>query len=237
MQGWIKLHRTLQSNKLWYSEPFTKAQAWVDLILSANHKEGAINVRGNIINIKRGQVGRSETTLSVNWKWSRNKVRRFLKWLKTEQQIEQQKSTILSLITIVNYDTYQEKSTADDTADDTAEGQQTIQQTDTNKNGKKKKNDKNVYMEFVKLTSAEHTKLIDKYGAEIIEEYMGRLDNYIGQQGKDKYASHYHTILAWTRKDGAKKEDIIKKDVQRLGVAQFISKYGEETAQQYLLND
>ena len=38
-QGWIKLHRTLQDNKLWYSEPLTKGQAWVDLILLANHKD------------------------------------------------------------------------------------------------------------------------------------------------------------------------------------------------------
>lgn len=135
MDGWIKLHRKLSDNPLWTLEPFTKGQAWADLLLIANHKDGQISVRGNIIPVKRGQVGWSEVKLAERWHWSRNKVRRYLKHLETEQQIEQQKNSVTSIITIANYDLYQET--------EQQKGQQTIQQKDsrryTNKNDKNEK--------------------------------------------------------------------------------------------------
>ena len=128
---WISLHRKICENDLWFLEPFTKAQAWIDLILNANHKEGVINIRGNIIPIKRGQIGWSELTMAKRWGWSRNKVRRFLKWLETEQQIEQHKLfKLTSITTIIKYDQYQAGQQVE---------QQTIQQKDnrryTNNNG------------------------------------------------------------------------------------------------------
>lgn len=123
--GWFRVNRKLFDNEIWYLEPFTKGQAWIDLVGNANHKNSNFEIRGNIIEVKRGQIGWSELTMSKRWKWSRNKVRRYLKWLETIQQIEQQKDRYLTtIITILNYDKYQ-----NDTADDTAERQQTIQQT------------------------------------------------------------------------------------------------------------
>lgn len=55
-----------------------------------------------------------------------------------EQQIEQQRSKLKTIITIVNREKYQ----WNETTDDTTERHQTIQQTDTNKNDKKNKNEK-----------------------------------------------------------------------------------------------
>ena len=140
MEGWIKLHRSIMENGLWLSDPFTRAQAWVDLLMLANHKDGMIRVRGIPVSVKRGQVGWSEVKLSERWKWSRGKVRRFLKELKTVQQIEQQADNVSSFITITNYEQYQDVSTADETTSDTANGQQTDSKRYTNKNDKKKKN-------------------------------------------------------------------------------------------------
>lgn len=139
-KGWVKIHRQIENNALWTLEPFTKGQAWVDLIILANHKPGKISIRGNIIDIKRGQLAHSEVTLSERWSWSRNKTRRFLKWLETEQQIEQEKSNVTTLITITKYNDYQLSDTTDDTTDDTAERQQK----DTNKNNKNNKNKINI---------------------------------------------------------------------------------------------
>ena len=121
-KGWIRLHRQIQDSKLWLSDPFTWAQAWIDLLLMANYKDSMFLLRGNVIKVKRGEIARSERTLSVRWKWSRNKVRRFLKWLKTEQQIEQQQSNVINIVRIVNYEKYQQNDTTDDTTDDTTEG-------------------------------------------------------------------------------------------------------------------
>ena len=121
-KGYVQLHRKLFDNPLWLSEKFTKAQAWVDLFANANHKDNFINIRGNIVEIHRGQLGWSEVAMSLRWCWSKNKVNRFLKWLKMKQQIEiRQDRYITTIITILNYDKYQRR-----TADDTADGQQTI---------------------------------------------------------------------------------------------------------------
>lgn len=138
--GWIKLHRQLMDHDLWTQEPFTRGQAWVDLLMLANHASAQFRVRGNLVLVSRGEVARSEDSLAQRWHWSRNKVRRFIAELseKTIQQIEQQKSPILSKIRIINYDLYQSNEPSG-TTDDTTERQQK----DTNKNDNKKKNDKN----------------------------------------------------------------------------------------------
>lgn len=143
-EGWIKLHRGLIDHDIWTQESFTRGQAWVDLLLLANHTQNQFRVRGNLVIVSRGEVARSEESLALRWKWSRNKVRRFIEELssKTIQQIEQQKSPILNKIRIINYDLYQAIDQSE-TTDGTTERQQTEQQKDTNKNDKKEKNDKN----------------------------------------------------------------------------------------------
>lgn len=131
--GWFRVYRKLFESDLWLKEPFTRGQAWIDLVGNANHKPGFFWVRGNEVKLKRGQIGWSEITMAKRWGWSRGKVRRFLKWLKTEQQIEQQKLfKLTTIVTISNYDKYQS---------DTTDGQQTDNRRYTNKNVK---NDKNV---------------------------------------------------------------------------------------------
>lgn len=140
-KGWVRLHRAIEDNFLWFSEPFTKAQAWVDLFLNANHKDAKICIRGNFIDIKRGQIGWSELTMADRWGWSKNKVRRFLKLLETEQQIVQQKlAKITTIITIVNYENYQS-----DTTDDTTKRQQKDNRRYTNKNDKNVNNDNKLF--------------------------------------------------------------------------------------------
>jgi DNA replication protein DnaD len=127
-------------------EPFTRSQAWIDLILLANHKPGVIRVRGNRVDVKRGQVGWSQVALAKRWKWSRGKVRRFLKELeKNDHQIVQQKNNITTLINIINYEQYQGNGTADGTAD----GQQTDSRRYTNKNDKNDKKGKNTLVKRI----------------------------------------------------------------------------------------
>ena len=109
MEGWIKLHRKIQDNPLWTCEPFTRGQAWVDLLLLANHEYGFFFKRGVKIEVSRGQVGVSEVGLSDRWKWSRSKVRKFLNDLKKEQQIEIVKSNVSQIVTLINYAEYQQK--------------------------------------------------------------------------------------------------------------------------------
>jgi len=76
--GWIRLHRKIMDGPDWLSEAFTRAQAWVDLLLLANHKSRFIRRRGVMVAVDRGMVGYSERELAERWRWSRDKVRRFL---------------------------------------------------------------------------------------------------------------------------------------------------------------
>ena len=83
------VNRGLLYSDRWLSEKFTRGQAWVDLIILANHESAYFYKRGVKININRGQVGWSSVALSERWKWSRSKVNKFLNDLKKEQQIKQ----------------------------------------------------------------------------------------------------------------------------------------------------
>jgi len=132
------LHRCSVENELYFSEPFTKRHARQDLVLNANHKDTTIFIRWNEVKINRGQIWWSEITMSKRWTWSRNKVRRFLDWLKTRQQIEQQSSKVTTVITILNYNKYQ----GNETTDGTTERQQKDSRRNTNNNVKKDKNEK-----------------------------------------------------------------------------------------------
>ena len=138
--GYFKVFRSLINSEFWLQEPFTRGQAWVDLIGMARHKDGYKRKRGIRVESPRGTVVVSEPELAGRWQWSRGKIRRFLRELEMEQQIVQQKCNVSTLITIINYEKFQ----GSDTADDTEDGQQTVQQTDSNyynrKKGKKGKN-------------------------------------------------------------------------------------------------
>ena len=123
MEGWILLHRKLIDNGIWTSEPFTRGQAWVDLLMIASHAKSVFYIRGNKVEVNIGEVAWSEEKLSSRWRWSRTKLRGFLKHLKNEQQIIQHNNNIINIIAIVNYKQYQKK---DDRLDNrkTAEEQQ-----------------------------------------------------------------------------------------------------------------
>ena len=133
MEGWLLLHRKLGDSALWLEEPFTRGQAWVDLLMLAQHSPSHIRVQGMKINLKRGDVGESEVTLSLRWKWSRGKVRRFLEEIEKDGMVKKETSKMAdrrkSVITICNYDSYQvfkkENGTGDGTSDGTGDGQAT----------------------------------------------------------------------------------------------------------------
>lgn len=147
MAGWVKLDRSIQDHWLWSEKPFSKAQAWVDLILSANHKGAKFMIKHSLVEIERGQQARSEVTLSKEWGWSRDKVRRFLKLLENDGMIRQQKTNITTVLTICNYERFQSSEAPDDTADDTADktavDTPTRQQSIHKQECKNEKNEKN----------------------------------------------------------------------------------------------
>ena len=77
--GWVKISRKLIDDEIWTSEPFTKGQAWVDLILLAQWETNG--------QYKAGSVYRSLNYLASRWKWSRRKVTRYLEVLENAEKI------------------------------------------------------------------------------------------------------------------------------------------------------
>lgn len=112
--GWIKIHRNITENPMYFSEPFTRMQAWIDLLLVANYRDSVIYVRGNKVDVKRGQIAKSQDFFATRWKWSRGKVIRFLDELQKCGQIVQQKRNVITLISVVNYEYYQQDGTTDE---------------------------------------------------------------------------------------------------------------------------
>ena len=106
--GWIKLYRQLQDCWIWLDkEPFDKRSAWVDLLLTANHSDKKILFNGELITIKRGQILTSVRKLSVKWKWSVNKVYRFIKLLEDDEMLQKESDKDRTLLSIVNYSIFQ----------------------------------------------------------------------------------------------------------------------------------
>lgn len=103
------IDRKLLEDELWTAEPFTKGQAWVDLIGRASYKDGELTKRGELIITERG--------LADRWKWPKPKVRRFLEWLEKEGMITRTKmrtknrSGYRTKINVEKYSIYQDVRT------------------------------------------------------------------------------------------------------------------------------
>jgi DNA-binding transcriptional regulator YhcF (GntR family) len=114
MKGYIAIHRKIKSHWLYKKDGFTnktfsKFEAWIDLLLSANHENSTIPIGSTVYRLKRGEQIRSLKTLSIEWNWSINKVKRFLELLKNDNMIEYTSDTQTTRITIINYNTYQKE--------------------------------------------------------------------------------------------------------------------------------
>lgn len=105
--GWIKLDRKILDHWLWGDKPFSAGQAWIDLLLLADHQDKKFLNGNTLVDGKRGEVHRSMLNLADRWGWSRKKVKRFLDGLESEQMVSQQVTTKGTTITIVKYVVYQ----------------------------------------------------------------------------------------------------------------------------------
>ncbi len=140
MEGWIKIHRKM-INWEWYADGNT-LRLFIHLLLNANHADK----KWQGITVKRGQIITGINQLKKDLKISIQSLRTSIKRLKSTNELTIKTSNKYSLITIVNYDLYQESETANKQTNKqlTIKQQTTNNQTTTNKNEKKVKNEKNI---------------------------------------------------------------------------------------------
>lgn len=107
MEGYIKLYRKIIESEFYFSERFTKQQAWVDLLLLARHNSGLVTIRGIDIKLNLGQLCYSQLSLSKRWQWDRKKVKKFLNQLKKREMVDIKISKVTTIISINNWNSYQ----------------------------------------------------------------------------------------------------------------------------------
>lgn len=219
-KGYISLHRQILDNEIWNIKPYSKGQAWVTILLLTNHKVGYMPIKnGQLLKVERGECGYSDTALADIFGWSRAKVKRFLTLLETQKMIQLKNRCNRNIISILNYDFYQ-NSTVNVTVNSTVNEHLTLQQTNTNNNENNENNENNnIYInkekklkfgEFknVLLSDKEYKSLEDIYKNKL-NDAIETLSNYLKSKG-DKYKNHYAVL----RKNNWVYEKIMKENNQ-----------------------
>jgi hypothetical protein len=132
--GWIKVHRKLLNNPI-SRKPYY-AWVWIYLLLICNHDKQEFIWNGGRKTVKRGQVITGRINISQNTGVPQSTVERILNYLEKDGQIEQQKTNKYRLITVKNYNLYQDQWTTN--------GQQMDNKRTQTRMNKNEKNEKNI---------------------------------------------------------------------------------------------
>ena len=106
-KGWVVIYRSIMDNPLWEDKPFSRGQAWIDMILLASHKDTEFYFDGDMLPVEKGQIITSKRKLGDRWGWSNSKVNKFLNELEKVGMLVQKSDTKKTTIKIVKYEQYQ----------------------------------------------------------------------------------------------------------------------------------
>ena len=104
-EGFITLHRSVQKHWIWQEPEALKF--WMALLMQVNWEAKTTVFNKRLITVERGQVVFGRKVWSERLQISEMKLRRYLDMLKAEGMINQQTTSRYSLITVLNYDEYQ----------------------------------------------------------------------------------------------------------------------------------
>jgi len=127
-KGWISIHRKIQKCWIWNDEPYSKGQAWVDILLSATHDDYKKHIGKELVTIHSGQLHTSVQEMARRWQWSEKKVRRFISLLESDEMVVAQGNAHGTTLTIVNYEFYQGEGRTPDTTNDPKTSERSTQQ-------------------------------------------------------------------------------------------------------------
>lgn len=194
-KNYIILNRSIKEHWLWEDKPFSKGQAWIDLLLRARWKDGKELYRGELVDRKRGTVYCSMAFLAQEWGWHRQTVKRFLNILEADGMVKLSVTKRDTAIIIENYNKHQlsgsDECTSECTSDYTSECTSGASQ---KKKDKKDKKEKNIYLGVSDETKAD---------AEAILSYLNEKSGKHFKDGK----GNMENILA-RLKEGYKVSDL-----------------------------
>ena len=120
--GYVIIERSICDHWLWDDKPFSRGQAWIDLIMMANYKDGEVLKGNRIITFERGTVVTSIDTLAERWGWGRKKTAGFIKLLEKSEMVTKKGTTKGTTLTLVNYDKIQSRGSTEGLVKGTGEG-------------------------------------------------------------------------------------------------------------------
>ena len=155
-KGFIMIDRSILEDDMYFSEKFTRMQAYMDLCLLAAFKSRTFYIRGNKVELQPMQVAKSVRDLADRWQWSVNKVRGYLYELEKGDYIDTQKTSVNQIITIKKYIVV---NTQNDTQINTQTDTQNDTQTDTPiiKNNNVNNENKEIVIESVVVPNEQQT--------------------------------------------------------------------------------
>ena len=218
MDGWLKLYRSILDSAVFQDAEVLKV--WIWLLCNVAFEQHDTICYGKVISLKPGQIATGRKKISQCTDLNENKVYRALTALKSLGNIEIKSTNKYSIITVVNWEKYQDengKRTANEqqtNSKTTAEEQQDNSKRTQHKNGKNGKKEKNIYIcSFFQSVWDEYPKKlgknkVTKAAMEQLEKageaaVMGAVRNYaekIKNEGtEEKYIMHGSTFFngAW----------------------------------------
>ena len=218
MDGWLKLYRSILDSAVFQDAEVLKV--WIWLLCNVAFEQHDTICYGKVIHLKPGQIATGRKKIAQCTDLNETKVYRALTALKSLGNIEIKATNKYSIITVVNWDKYQDengKRTANEqqtNSKTTTEEQQDNSKRTQHKNGKNVKKEKNIYIcsffQFVwdeypkKLGKNKVTKAameqMEEAGEDAVMAAVRRYVEKIKRDGTDeKYIMHGSTFFngAW----------------------------------------
>lgn len=201
-EGWVKIYRSLSDHWLWEDKPFSKGQAWIDLLLLVNHSEKKTMIDGRLETVSVGQTITSTRKLCDRWGWSNTKVRNFLKMLENESMIIVKSDSKKTVINIVNYSAYQDSDNKKATVKrQLSDSQATVKH--TNKNEKNEKNEKNNIRRFTPPTYEQVSSYcLERNNNVDAHRFVDHYEANGWMRGKTKMKDWKAAVRFWERSNG-----------------------------------
>lgn len=218
MDGWLKLYRSILDSAVFQDSEVLKV--WIWLLCNVAFEQHDTICYGKVIHLKPGQIATGRKKIAQCTDLNENKVYRALTALKSLGNIEIKSTNKYSIITVVNWDKYQDengKRTANEqqtNSKTTTEEQQDNSKRTQHKNVKKGKKEKNIYIcSFFQSVWDEYPKKLGKNkvtkaameqleeaGEDAVMSAVRRYVEKIKMEGTDeKYIMHGSTFFngAW----------------------------------------
>ena len=231
-KGYIRLHRQIQDCWIWDTGKFDKRSAWIDLIMSANHKEVKMLYDGKLQEIERGQFITSIKGLADRWGWSKSTVFEFLNILVDDGMLLKDSDSKRTLLTITNYDKYQidetvaeSKSKANRKQIETNNKLNTLnnKEKDISKDISKKKNFNPPTVEEVTVYCQERGNYVDP------ESFVNYYESKGWMIGKNKMKDWKAAVRTWEAND--KKKGLVPQKNKKMSEIRLANQSEEEKRQ------